>query len=54
MTHPQLFDDIEERAERAYLAAMSLRADKRMAIHPWSELSDYWRRIYRAIAQALT
>ena len=54
MTHPHLFDDIEERAERAYLAAMSLRADKAMPVYPWSELSDYWRRIYRAIAQALT
>lgn len=43
---------VERAAEAAYLATMSFRGPN-IRFEPWSKLPEWWRRTYRAQAEAI-
>ena len=46
-------DLIEEAAEAAYKACMSLRSEPDRPFEPWVSLPEWWRRTFRAQARAV-
>ena len=46
-------DLIEQAAEAAYRACLSLRSDPHQHTEPWASLPEWWRRTFRAQARAV-